>query len=256
MLVTFMFHLQSLRTKSLSLWVIVHNQCDFLRSSVSFTVIFCCPEVILQWQDVCRRTSVNLKCYWCWTVESEPNILANHVNFWIFRLRRHLSAKRPLPHFFHFWPEADHNFLSGACVPPQNTLSSWVLAGRFASSFPRQSFDVCPTKWTFFRDLCRWRVSNLTCFDSFHSFISVEVSLSYKLLTNSVILYTNRARTNDSPSQRAKTTWLRELHQCSYVTILGFIWQLLTFEENESFAGFIKYRNTTLLEPFENVVDF
>lgn len=60
MLVTFMFHLQSLRTKSLSLWVIVHNQCDFLRSSVSFTVIFCCPEVILQWQDVCRRTSVNL----------------------------------------------------------------------------------------------------------------------------------------------------------------------------------------------------
>ena len=113
-----------------------------------------------------------------------------------------------------------------------------------------------PLKWTFFRDLCRWRVSNLTCSDSFHSFISVEVSLSYKLLTNSVILYTNRARTNDSPSQRAKTTWLRELHQCSYVTNLGFIWQLLTFEENESFAGFIKYRNTTLLEPFENVVDF
>lgn len=133
MLVTFMFHLQSLRTKSLSLWVIVHNQCDFLRSSVSFTVIFCCPEVILQWQDVCRRTSVNLKRYWCWTVESEPNILVNHVNFWIFRLRRHLSAKRPLPHFFHFWPEADHNFLSGACVPPQNTLWSWVLAGRFAT---------------------------------------------------------------------------------------------------------------------------
>lgn len=86
--------------------------------------------------------------------------------------------------------------------------------------------------------------------------LSRSRSLSYKLLTNSVILYTNRARTNDSPSQRAKTTWLRELHQCSYVTILGFIWQLLTFEENESFAGFIKYRNTILLEPFENVVDF
>lgn len=138
-----------------------------------------------------------------------------------------------------------HSLILGPC---------WEVCN--ASSFPRRGFDVCPTKWTFFRDLCRWRVSNLTCFDSFHSFISVEVSLSYKLLTNSVILYTNRARTHDSPSQRAKTTWLRELHQCSYVTILGFIWQLLTFEENESFAGFIKYRNTTLLEPFENVVDF
>ena len=161
--------LSTLQNQSQSLRRIVHNQCDFLRNNVGFSVIFRCLDVILQWQNMCRGTSVNFKWHWCWIIQNEQKksfifttntmdlkdfFLFEHVNLCIFRL---------------------------ASTRLQNGLLCHISYNSDLKLLMKL--------------LTRSRVSNFISLDSCDRYIQVKVSLSERLFTNSVIHAARQKRT-------------------------------------------------------------